>query len=140
MKLLVSRYVSYKLTLKKKGSGGCNGCAKAQAAVTGTLKAQPRGATPRLRSGAEAGRTPCPKGSGQEELPDVRGQGKWPRVPDCDSTGTAERSYPTSEAGGGGREKIPSVRGQGRWLGGPTPRSESCGCAGAGGPRGAIPC
>ena len=103
------------------------------------LKAQPRGATPRLRSGAEAGRTPCPKGGGQEELPDIRGQGKRPRAPDCDSTGTAERSYPTSEAGGGGREKIPSVRGQGRWLGGPTPGPRSRGCAGAGGPRGAIP-
>ena len=30
---------------------------------------------PRPRSGAEAGRTPCPKGSGQEELPHVRGRG-----------------------------------------------------------------
>ena len=35
----------------------------------GRALAQPRGATPRLRSGAEAGRTPCPKGGGQEELP-----------------------------------------------------------------------
>ena len=30
---------------------------------------------------AEAGRTPCPKDSGQEELPHVRGQGQGPRVP-----------------------------------------------------------
>ena len=37
---------------------------------------QPRGATPRSRSGAEVGRTPCPKGGGQEELPHVRGQGQ----------------------------------------------------------------
>ena len=42
---------------------------------------RPRGATPRLRTGAEARRTPCLKGGGQEELPHVRGQGQWPRVP-----------------------------------------------------------
>ena len=54
---------------------------------------------------AEAGRTPCPKGSGQEELPHVRGQGQWPRVPDCDGAGTAERSYPAAEVRGGGREE-----------------------------------
>ena len=63
-------------------------------------QARPRGATPRLRSGAEAGRTPCPKGSSQEELPHVRGQGQRPRVPECDGAGTAERSYPASEVGG----------------------------------------
>ena len=34
-----------------------------------------RGATLCLRSGAEAGRTPCPRGSGQEELPHVRVRG-----------------------------------------------------------------
>ena len=68
-------------------AGGCDGCAKAQ----------PRGATPHPRSGAEAGRTPCPKGGGQEELPHVRGQGQRPRVPDFDGTGTAERSYPASD-------------------------------------------
>ena len=80
------------------------------------------GATARLRSGAEVRRTPCPKGSGQEELPHVRGQGQQPRVPDGDGAGTAERSYPESEVGGaaerrypasdvrgGGREEIPSV-------------------------------
>ena len=68
-----------------------------------------RGATPRPRSGAEAGRTPCPKGSSQEELPLVRGQGQLPRVPDCDGTRPAERSYPTSEVRGGSQEEIPSV-------------------------------
>ena len=62
----------------------------------------PRGATPHPRSGAEAGRTPCPKGSGQEELPHVRGQGQWPRVPDCDRVGMDERSYPASEIRAGG--------------------------------------
>ena len=58
--------------------------------------APPRGATPRPRSGAEAGRTPCPRGGGQEELPHVQGQGQWPRVPGCDGAGTAKRSYLTS--------------------------------------------
>ena len=28
--------------------------------------------------GAEAQRTPCPRGGGQEELPHARGQGQWP--------------------------------------------------------------
>ena len=70
--------------------------------------------SPRPRSGAEAERTPCPKSGGQEELPHVRGQGQWPRVPDCDGAGTAERSYPASEVSKGGQEEIPSVRGQGR--------------------------
>ena len=50
------------------------------------------------------------KGSCQEELPHVRGQGQRPRVPDYDSTGTAERSYPTSKVRGGSREEIPSVQ------------------------------
>ena len=56
-----------------------------------------------------------PRGGGQEEVPHVRGQGQWLRVPGCDGAGTAERSYPsprseaaaersypTSEARGGG--------------------------------------
>ena len=84
--------------------------AKAQAAATGALKRRrPRGATPHTRSGAEAGRTPCPKGGGQEELPNVRGQGQQPRVPDCNSAGTAERRYPTSEVRACGREEIPNA-------------------------------
>ena len=66
---------------------------------------------PTSEVGAEAGRTPCPKGSGQEELPHVRGQGQRPRVPDCDGAGTAERSYPASEVRGGGREELPNVQG-----------------------------
>ena len=82
---------------------------------------------PRLKSGAEAGRTPCPKSSSQEELPHVRGQGQRPRVPDCDGAGTAERSYPTSEVRGGGREELPHVRGQGGWPRGATPRARSGG-------------
>ena len=100
-----------------RSAGGCDGRATEQ----------PRGATPRLRSGAEARRTPCPKGGSQEELPHVRGQGQWPRVPDCVGTETAERSYPASEVSGGGLEEIPSIRGQGQRLGGATPRPHARG-------------
>ena len=108
--------------------------------------------TPHPRSGAEAGRTPCPKGGSQEELPHVRGEGQQPRVPGCDGAGTAERSYPsprsgaaagrsypTSEVRGSGQEELPHLRSQGRRPGGATPRPRSGGCAGAGGSRGAIP-
>ena len=45
---------------------------------------------------------------GREQLPLIRGQGQWLRVPGCDSTGTAREAT--------------LVRGQGRWLGGATPR------------------
>ena len=50
---------------------------------------------------------------GREELPQVRDQRQWPRVPGCDGAGTAKRSYPASEVSGG-REQTPRVRGQGR--------------------------
>ena len=56
---------------------------------------------------------PKARGSGWEELPDVRGQGQRARVPGCDSTGTDQRSYPTSEVRGSSREELPHVRGQG---------------------------
>ena len=46
---------------------------------------------------------------GREELPHVRGQGQWPRVPGCNGLGMAERSYPTSEVRGDGREELPLV-------------------------------
>ena len=86
-----------------KSTGGCDLRAKAQA----------RGAIPRPRSGAEAGRTPCLKGCGQEELPHVLGQGRWPRVSDCNGAGTAERSYPMSEVGREAKRRypVPEVRG-----------------------------
>ena len=79
---------------------------------------RPRGATPSPRSGAEAGRTPCLKGGGQEELPHVRGQGQRPRVPDCDGAGTAGRSYstpprPRPEAAASGEQPTPETRGGG---------------------------
>ena len=84
--------------------------------------ARQRGATPRPRSGAEAGRTPCPKGGGQEELPHVRGQGQWPRVPGCDGRRNGGEELPTSEIRGGGREELPCVRGQGQRPRGDTSR------------------
>ena len=62
------------------------------------------------RSGAEAGRTPSPKGGGQEELSHVRGQGQRLRVPDCDGAGTAKRSYPTSKVGGAAKRRYPARR------------------------------
>ena len=46
---------------------------------------------------------------------------------------------PKAEAKGGSGEEQPQDRGQGQWPGGPTPHLRSRGCAGAGGPRGAIP-
>ena len=52
----------------------------------------------------------------QEELPHARGQGQRVRVPGCDGTGTAERSYPTSKVGAaaGRSYPTPEVRGSGR--------------------------
>ena len=47
------------------------------------------------------------RGSGQEELPHVHGQGQWPRVPDFDGAGTAERSYPASKVRGGDERSYP---------------------------------
>ena len=75
----------------------------AQVAATAN-KEQPRGAIPRPRSEEEAGRTPCPRGGGQEELPHVRGKGQWTRMPGWDSAGAAERSYPTSKIRGSSRK------------------------------------
>ena len=73
-------------------------------------------ATPHLRSGAEAGRTPCPKGGGQDELPHVRGQGQQLRVPGCYGAGTAEKSYPSPRSGVAAERRYPAneVRGGGR--------------------------
>ena len=104
-------------------TGGCDGRARVRL----------RGATPTPRSGAETGRTPCPKGGGQEELPtsEVRGRGREyqtstaqerprgatlrprsggvaeRRYPASEVRGGDERSYPASEARGGGREELP---------------------------------
>ena len=71
---------------------------------------------PTVGSGAEAGRTPCRKGGGQEELPHVRGEGQRPRVPGCNGTGTAEKSYPSPRSGAaaGSSNPTPKARGGGR--------------------------
>ena len=66
--------------------GGCN-----------SAQAWPRRATSRLRPGEEAGRTPCPRCGSQEELPHVQGQGWRPRVPGCNNTGAAKRTYTMSK-------------------------------------------
>ena len=63
---------------------------------------------------------PMPKGWRPRGVTHIRGQGQRPRVPDCNGTemaersyprprsgGAAERSYPVSEVRGGGREEIP---------------------------------
>ena len=75
-----------------------------------------RGATPRLRSGAEARRTPCPKDGRQEELTQVRGKGQQPRVPGCYGAEMAERNYPASKVRGGDERSYPvsEVRDSGR--------------------------
>ena len=40
-----------------------------------------------------------PEEGGQEELPHIRGQGQRLRVPGCNGTGTAEKSYPSPRSG-----------------------------------------
>ena len=74
----------------------------------------PRGATPRPTSGAEAGRTPCPRGGGQEELPHVRCQGQQsggatPRPRSGAAAESARLRWCRN-----GREELPHVRGQGQ--------------------------
>ena len=98
-----------------------------------------------------------------EELPHVLGKGQKPGGPHARRV-AAKRSYPSLRSGaaaesarlrqrrngreelpcvrcrgGGAREELPRVWGQGRQLGGATPHPRSHGCAGTGGPRGAIP-
>ena len=60
---------------------------------------------PMSEVGAEAGRTPCLRGSMQEELQHVGGKGQLLKVPGCHGAGTAERSYRPSEVRGGGWEE-----------------------------------
>ena len=126
---------------------------------------RPRGVTPRLRSGAAADSTNCNgagtversypasevRGGGREEIPHAPSprpgaaggrEEELPHAPKPETRdgGQEEQPHaPTPEARDGGQEEQPHDRGQGRWPGGPTPRPRSRGCAGAGGPRGAIP-
>ena len=110
--------------MKLKDTYSLDAYSLSRAAATGALSVAER-SSPRLKSGAEAGRTPRPRRGGQEELPYVRGQGQWLRVPGCDGAGTAERSYPMSEVRGCSQEELPHAQGQGRWLGGATPPPRS---------------
>ena len=46
----------------------------------------------------------------REELPLTQGQWRRPRVPGCNCTGVAERSYPTTEVRGSGQDKLLHAR------------------------------
>ena len=94
-------------------AGGCNG-----------TQAQPRGATPRPRSGTEAGRTLCLRVAAKSSCPtsEVRGSGgecqaamaqeqQRGATPHPRPGAAARRSYPTPEARGGGREEQPHIQG-----------------------------
>ena len=91
-----------------------------RAAATGAFSA--RATTPRPRSWAEAGRTPCTRGGGQEELPQVQGQGRQLRgaTPHPRLGAEVWRTYPTPEARGSSLEELPHVRSQGWRTGGTT--------------------
>ena len=51
----------------------------------------------------------------QEELPHLRGQGRWPggATPPPRSGAVARRSYPASEVRGGGQKELPHIQGRG---------------------------
>ena len=87
-------------------------------------QARLRGAMSRVRSGAEAKRTPCPRGTGQEELPHVQGRGSGREcqaamaqerqrgaTPRPRSRAADESSYHTSEVRDGSREELPHAQG-----------------------------
>ena len=46
------------------------------------------------------------RGIGREEVPQVQGHGRCPKVQGCDSTGAASRSYPVSDRGQGWRAYV----------------------------------
>ena len=105
----------------------------------------PGGATPRPTPGAAAQNgypKPDARGGGPEPLPTTGGQGRWPVVtmPHPRPRAEARRHYPPPEVRSSVWEALPYARCQGWRPGGATPRPRSRGCAGAGGPRGAVPC
>ena len=108
----------------------------------------PRGATLRPRSGGTAKRSypACEVRGGWEELPHApspspgAATGRSNLTPEPRGGSREELpNAPMPKARGSGWEELPYARGQGQRPGGPTPRPGSGGCAGAGGPRGAIP-
>ena len=102
---------------------------------------QPRGVTPRLRSGAAAESTRLQwRRNGQEELPCVGGWGGGgEEIPSIRRQGWQREELPHVRGQGQRRGGATHARGQGWWPGGPNPHPRSCGCAGTGGPRGPIP-
>ena len=107
------------------------------AAAPGALSAAER-MYPTLEVRGTSREDPMPEGRQPRGVTQRR-----PRVPGCDSVGTAEKSYPSPRSGeaserrypvnevsGGSREELPYARGQGRQPGGPTPCPRSSGCAG----------
>ena len=92
---------------------------------------QPREVTPCLMSGAAAKSARLQRRrNGREALPksEVRG-----------GSGEELLHAPMPDARGDGQEDQPHAKGRGRRPGGLTPLPRSGGCAGVGGPRGAIP-
>ena len=96
--------------------------------------------TPKVRGATESARLQRRRRS-QEELSDMRGQGRRPRgaIRHARSGMAAERSHPTPEVRCGGRDELPHARGQELRPRGATPRPRSGGCMGKGRRRRATP-
>ena len=79
-------------------------------------------------------------GAAERSYP-TRVQGQRPRggTPDLRSGAAAEMSYHMPEVRGGGRDELPHARGQEQLPRGATPRSRSGGFTGTGRQRGATP-
>ena len=54
---------------------------------------------------------PRVRGSGQEELPHFRGQGRQPRESGCNGAGAGKKSYHTPEVRDDDWEELPHVQG-----------------------------
>ena len=53
--------------------------------------------------------SPKVRDGGEEELPPVRGQGRWQRVPGYNGAGASERIYPISAVRSGSQEELPHI-------------------------------
>ncbi|XDA69994.1 hypothetical protein R6Z07M_000357 [Ovis aries] len=80
------------------------------------------------------------RASGREHQAETLQEQPRGATPCLRSGAAARRSYLTAEARVGSQEEPPWVGCQRRRPGGTTPQPRSGGCAGAEGPRGAIPC